>query len=102
MAEAVGVQRRAAEPAREEEVELLPRALEAAAVDAAQRLVARLEVHEVVETIDELADLRISADRVIGSGGIAFLGFHAPIFSPLIAGITVLASRSPLLPAFSP
>ena len=52
------------------------RALERAAVHRAQLAVRGLEIHQVVEALDELADLGVTAQQIVGRG-VRFGAIHA-------------------------
>jgi hypothetical protein len=62
-------------------VELFAAGLEGVSVHRAQLPVRGLEIHQVVEAIDQLADLRVAANQLIGGAGIALCGLHPGIFA---------------------
>src|SRR5438270_9374234 len=103
--EPVRIQRRPAQPSREEQVELLARALQRGPMGRAQLAILRLVVHEVVEPLDELTDLRIPADQLVRRGRIRWfirqLRLSIPCDSPSRSTSTPSAARAKASPSSS-
>ena len=73
VAEAFDVVIGPAEPAAQEPEQLLPRVIQRAAVGGAHGGVLRLQVHQVVEALDQRTHRRLAADPVERRGGVGFL-----------------------------
>src|SRR5215470_14896070 len=76
MAESIGVERRTAEPPREEQEELFPCVLERRSVDAPEPREFGLKLHQVVETLDERAHALLASDELVGGLRKPFLDLH--------------------------